>query len=228
MFDFFKLALDKLANRTGFKQLENMMMKDTWEQDVKELINFMIDECKKPPFNVVAPVVKQRVIWNAIVEDKEFTGLNAKFVNRALHAWWRLNGDRVMEKLNGNTETKLVELTPEQSKAVDEKINAFIAELRSGGGMQSVPKIDSQEAKKSGAEWRSNLEQTFSKNFNNGITAAEYETKKALQRAASEFYKGKMGGFDLKKFEVDGVEVIAESESDALAIYKTVFGEKEV
>ena len=46
--------------------------------------------------------VKQRVISRAIVEDQEFIGLNAKFVQRALAKWWMVNGDRVMEAMNEN------------------------------------------------------------------------------------------------------------------------------
>lgn len=49
-----------------------------------------------------------------------------------------------------------------------------------------------------------------------------------LQRAASEFYNGKRGSFDLKKFELDGVEFLAESEADAKEIIKKAFPDAEV
>lgn len=44
--------------------------------------------------------------------------------------------------------------------------------------------------------------------------------RQKLQRAASEFYKGKRGGFNLRTFEVEGIEFLAESEEDAMAIYE--------
>ena len=51
---------------------------------------------------------------------------------------------------------------------------------------------------------------------------SELETlaKLKLQRAASEFYKGRKSGFSLKIFEIDGIEFTAENEQDAMQIYE--------
>jgi hypothetical protein len=156
--EFFKQELETLHVKTGFRQLENMMKSEGWEKDVTDLINFMIEECNKPPFNIVRTAVKQRVIARAIVEDQEFTGLNAKFVRKALNAWWTVNGDRVIEATNANPGVKPVELTPEQDAKVNKLINEYVGQLLSGDGPQMIKKIEPSVLAKQGKEWTSNIE----------------------------------------------------------------------
>jgi hypothetical protein len=159
MREFFKNQLETLYVRTGFRQLENMMQASTWEKDITELISFMVEECDKPPFNKVPATVKQRVISRAVVEDPEFTGLNAKFVRRALNKWWQDNSDRVLEQLNKKESAPPVELTPEQNEKVNAMLESYKRRLLTGGGMTVLPRgMDPDKAAKDGAEWKSEIE----------------------------------------------------------------------
>lgn len=163
MKEFFRNQLEKLFNRTGFRQLENMMQKPGvaedgeafWEKDVRELIMFMVEECSKPPFDCVSDTVKMRVIAKAVVDEEKFTGLNARFVRKALNAWWKDNGERVLEKLNKTTFEK-AELTPEQDEKVNTMLYSYIQRLRAP---MQVPKMKPNEIEKKGAEWQSGIEQ---------------------------------------------------------------------
>lgn len=99
MKDFFKNELKMVQLKTGIRQLENIMNLADWEKQLEQLITLMVDETSKPPFDLIGLDVKQRVISNAIVEDKDFIGLNPKFVRRALNTWWHFNKDKYFEKI---------------------------------------------------------------------------------------------------------------------------------
>lgn len=221
MKEFFKNQLESLYVRTGFRQLENMMQSPNWQKDISDLIGFMVSECNKPPFHSVTDEVKKRVISRAVVEDQEFTGLNAKFVRRALNAWWKDNGDKILEAINAKEASvyKRVELTPEQNDKVNTMIESYRRRLLSGDGIKMLPRgMDPDKAEKDGAEWRSEVERKGIVH-SNGITPEQYELKKKLQKAASVFYAGRIS-FDLKAFRVGDVEFMAENQADAEQIYE--------
>lgn len=97
--DFFKRELETLQAKTGIRQFENIMAKeDTWEQELKLLLDILVSECSRPPFDIVGVDIKIKVIQDAIVSDKDFIGLNAKFIYKSLANWWTFNGGRYLEK----------------------------------------------------------------------------------------------------------------------------------
>lgn len=104
MKDFFKNEIKTVQIKTGIRQLENIMSLPNWESQLEQLINLMVDETSKPPFDLVGIDVKQRVISNAIIEDKDFIGLNPKFVRRAIMTWWNFNKDKYFEKIQHEQE----------------------------------------------------------------------------------------------------------------------------
>jgi hypothetical protein len=217
MKEFFKKELETLQAKTGIRQFENIMAKDNWQEEIDLLIDLMLDECNKPPFHLVRPEVKQRVISRAIVEDVEFIGLNAKFVRKALNAWWLMNGDRVLQARDENHIPPKVELDPESNARVDVLLESFKRSIQKGV-FQQVGKMELKEAEKEGAEWKSEIERKGHV-YSNGLTKEEYEQRKKLQRAASEFYKGRQTFGKLETFQVGGIQFMAESEEDALKIY---------
>lgn len=161
MKEFFKNQLETLHARTGIRQLENLMQNENWKKEVEVLIDFMIEECNRPPFDKVKPEVRQRVIERAIVEDKDFIGLNAKFVRRALNAWWEVNGDRVLMALNEKEASVYdkVQLTPEQNEFVDTMLESYKRRLQAeAAALKPVPKMERKEFERVGAEWKSGIE----------------------------------------------------------------------
>lgn len=227
MREFFKQQLENLQARTGIRQLEHLMAKDTWKEDVDQLIKFMIEECSKPPFDVVRQEVKERVITRAIVEDQDFIGLNAKFVRRALNVWWLANGDRVIEAMNAK-EAKVyerVELTPEQKAKIDVMASSYIARLLQGDGIKEVPDVGKDVAAKEGAEWKSELERKAVSVKYQPPPDEYFETQERIRKAGSELYKGRLE-LRLDLFKVDKFSILAESQSDAEKIYAIAAGEK--
>ena len=160
MYEFFHQEFQTLKAKTGIKQWEHLNEQPNAAKGIHEVIEFMCQECIKPPFHVVQPIIKQRVISRAIVEDIDFIGLNAKFVRRALNAWWTVNGDRVMEAMNQKESSAYsrVELTEAQKRKIDRIANKYVAEILQGEGPKMIPKIQPEAVKKEGAEWQSNLE----------------------------------------------------------------------
>jgi len=156
MYEFFHDEFQSLRAKTGIRQWEQLNDQPDSAKVIHDHIQFMCKECDKPPFHVVDAKVKQRVISRAIVEDGDFIGLNAKFVRKALNAWWMVNRDRVMEALNDHKIADKIQLTPEQSRKIDEIANRYIAELLQGGGPRPVPEVENAE--KQGAEWTSDIE----------------------------------------------------------------------
>lgn len=201
MKEFFKNQLETLYTRTGFRQLENMMQRQgsddggpLWEQDVRQLINFMVEECEKPPFDSVPTTIKQRVIARAVTEDPEFTGLNAKFVRRALSKWWQDNGDRILEQLNKPKEVPYQPLTPEQHEKVNVMLESYRRRLLSEGSMSVVPKMKPEEIKKEGAEWKSELERkAVSVGYKPAMTAEDISARELHMRYIRENYNARTG-----------------------------------
>lgn len=158
MVEFFHDEFQTLRSKTGIRQWEQLNEQPNAAKAIHDVIDFMCQVCNKPPFHVVRPEVKQRVIARAIVEDTEFIGLNAKFVQKALGSWWAVNGDRVMEAMNQTKPAEPVELTAEQKRKIDQMANKYVEEILRGDGPQIIPKMEPEVAKKEGAEWDSNIE----------------------------------------------------------------------
>lgn len=161
MYEFFYEEFQTLRARTGIRQWENLneLPSTAAAKAIHDVIDFMCKECEKPPFDVVQMKVKQRVISRAVVEDQDFIGLNAKFVRKALNAWWLTNGDRVIQAMNeASKPDEPVDLTEEQKRKIDKLLDGYRAHLLQGDGPQSVPKIDKETAVIEGAEWKSDIE----------------------------------------------------------------------
>jgi hypothetical protein len=81
--------------------------------------------------------------------------------------------------------------------------------------VKRVPDLSEQEKKHEGKEKPKAIAP-----WNNGLTAVDEHNRMILRRAAAEFYKGRTTfKFPDKPFVVEGHEIMAESESDAIAIY---------
>lgn len=215
LFDFFYNELKTLKARTGFNQWDNLNQSPKAQEEINALIGFMVDECNKPPFDLVKnKKTLQRVIHAAVVGDKDFIGLNAKFVHRTLHTWWNLNGHRVIEERDKKPDEvyERVQLTPEQDSYVSTMLKSYERRLLS----KSVPKPEN--IAKEGAEWQSEIEKKAHK-YVPLMSKEEIYVRQKLRRAGSEFYKNRQT-FNLKEFTVDGLPIMAESHSDAEEIYK--------
>ena len=153
MKQFFKTQLETLKDRTGLNQFEKLKEENDWKTKANQLIQFMVDECNRAPFDMVRDEVKQRVISQAIVDDQEFTGLNAKFVRRALNAWWLVYGGKVLEARDQLAKEEKKQI-PEYSGPpidVDVLVKSYLQRLRQPNPNQ-VPELTKKEIEEEGQE----------------------------------------------------------------------------
>lgn len=217
MFAFFYSEFESLRAKTGIKQWEQLNEQPERDKAIHDVIDLMVQECQKPPYHVVRDEVKQRVISRAVVEDPDFIGLNARFVQRALNKWWLVNGDRVMEAMNEHKVEDKIELSPAQKRKIDELANKYVSELLQGNGPRMIPKVEHHE--KVGAEWKSDLERKAVSVQYQPPDAREVEIMDRIRKGGSELYKGRLE-LNLKLFHVESFQILAESESDAQKIYQ--------
>ena len=91
-----------------------------------------------------------------------------------------------------------------------DKLKDAVAE---GTTMRAVPKLTDAQIQ---SEGKAKRKPTV--NHDNGWTVEMVERRRKIQRAGSEFYKHR-SSFKLQMFVVDGNEIMAESHTDAEAIY---------
>lgn len=217
MFTFFYSEFETLRAKTGIRQFEQLNELPDSAKQIHDIIEFMCQECQKPPYHVVRDEVKQRVISRAIVEDQDFIGLNAKFVQRALAKWWMVNGDRVMEAMNQQEPTSKVVLTEEQKRKIDAIANKFLAELLQDDGPKLVPKMESGVAKVEGKEWTSDLER---KAIQYPITTAEEAIERELHREWARTNHSLYDGKPLPTWKPEQEWIESLSEEQKSEIYK--------
>jgi hypothetical protein len=216
--EYFKNEFKMLKLRRGILQADKLTV-----DELTLLIGEMVLECKVPPYNEIDKVILQRVISDGVLNDPDFIGFTVSWVRRTLNKWWYLSGYKLHEKIIRDRETESEQARSKQvvdnpHLDVDAMLEGYKRSLLLGAAkMKEVPKMKKEEIKKEGAEWTSGIERKATK-YSNGISEAEYQAKLKIQRAASEFYKDK-ASFKLKPFEVGGMELMAESEKDAIEIY---------
>lgn len=147
---FFKDQLINLKMKTGLNQFENMKQDPDWKQKANDLVRQLVEEARKPPFNKIKPEVIQRVLADAMMNDKDFIGWNPKWVRIALNSWWTIYGGKIMEAL----EKQEKEAPPPPYTGppidVDALINSFKQRLKEAPMMRRVPEVSPDEAKEEG------------------------------------------------------------------------------
>lgn len=205
MKEFFKQQLISLEKNTGLKQYEKLLEKERWDEEVDELLNVLCRVCNQ--FDYIPNEDKAKIIKQNVITDTEFQGFNARIIYK-----WLSLAKSIYFKEQAHIEAKQPEdYKPLEGEARAAKLDEWLKSL--GAGMSPVPQLKPDEIKREGVEWSSRVDQKATK-YKNGITLEQFEFRKKLQRAASELYKNKMQ-FDLKTFEIDGVDFAAESEADA-------------
>lgn len=155
MYDFFTDELKSLKALTGIRQWENLNELDEPIKAINNLIELMIRETESDPFDKIKPIVKQRIIHEAILNDPDFIGLNAKFVRRALMMWWNQNGENVLFKIQ--EEKKKSDPQPVISGNYPEEIlNEWLASVKQVAAPE--PQMKPEEIVKKGKEWTSEIE----------------------------------------------------------------------
>jgi hypothetical protein len=143
MREFFQQLLPKLHALTGIDQGAKLS-----REQVTELFDALVCECNEPEWAKIKPEVKERVILDSIKNEKEFYGLNVKFVRAALRKFWDLNGQRILE-IETSRDFIPLKRTPEELKRIDEIANAYLAELKPEP-FRMVPRLSRKEIEEEG------------------------------------------------------------------------------
>lgn len=121
------------------------------------------------------------------------------------------------DKLMREKETHYFRLPQKRADLIDpEKHQVWLDKLKEAAapGMKQVPEVDERYVKPK--------RKAVAPEYDNGLTERDAHNRTVLRRAASEFYKGRTSLNLQGPFVIDGFEIMAESESDAKAIYERV------
>lgn len=223
--DFFKLEMETLQAKTGMRQLETMMAKDGWEVDLSLLLDLLVAECNRPAFMQIGVDVKMKIIREAIISDKDFIGLNAKFVYKSLANWWYANGDRYMEK---HTQA----LPKEQHEpAPPEVAEKYLKEWESSlmgteNNLKGVPVLTTAEIQSEGQQTENILSEQLKKlSPKTGYKAQSAEQiiiSERIRKITREMYSGERerSAFnDFRLYSIEGYDIFCESKEKAQEIY---------
>lgn len=226
--DFFKQELETLQAKTGIRQLENMMAKEaTWESDLSTLLDLLVAECNRPAFKLIGVDVKMDIIRESIISDKDFIGLNAKFVYKSLVNWWYANGDRYLER-HMQSLPKEDRPEPAPPEVREKYIQEWFQKLdKVGANFRGGPVLTPEQVKREGQEKPNMIQEQLDKL----APKADYrqqpdyvlKVKENIRRICAETYKHldpcrMPKGFE--SFRIGEYDIYCESAEKAKEIYE--------
>lgn len=146
---FFKNELISLKAKTGLNQFENMKLDPNWKEVANKLCDQLAAETIKPPFDRIKVEVIQRVLVDAMMNDKDFIGWNPRWVRIALNTWWSIYGGKLMEAMAKDPDKKPEPYTGPPID-VDVLIDSYVRRLKEAPMMKRVPYVSPEEAKEEG------------------------------------------------------------------------------
>jgi hypothetical protein len=139
MREFFKQELGYLEKKTGLRQYDRIMEKESWKEDLNDLLDILCRVCEQ--FSFIPDKDKQELIKQNIITDQEFTGFNAKIIykwlSQAKHIYFK---EQAHIDSKAPTGYKILE-----GEARQQKLKEWLASL--GDGVKAVPQLTP-------AEWR--------------------------------------------------------------------------
>lgn len=167
---YFKNELSALKDKTSLNQFENMKLIPEWKVKANALVKDLVAETIKPPFDRIKPEVIQRVLTDAMMNDKDFIGWNPKWVRIALNTWWGIYGGKIMEVLS--KDEKPVKPYTGPPIDVDVLVKSYISRLKSAPMMRRVPDVSPEEAKEEGqARPKAHIYRSTDRSYQNEIDA---------------------------------------------------------
>jgi len=226
---FLLSLLKDLKRLTGVKQYEeiasNPKGKEAAQAELDALLEPMIEVCSQ--YSYISDEDKMKIIKAAIINAKEFYGLNARFVRLALEAvkdnYWKESGYLETNQLLQNMPKGLTfdELPKETQRLYNERM-ALLAQ----GTIQKVAPVSTHELKSIQTEDQERVKKEAKSAGYDWQTANEkYLAEKARLKAAIES-RGldKLTGMEgLKSFDIEGITVWARNKEEAQEIFVEVY-----
>ena len=229
---FLVSLLKDLKRLTGVKQYEDMCYvedndeaKRKAQEELDLLLTPMIEVCNQ--YSYISDEDKMKIIKAAVINAKEFYGLNARFVRLALEAvkdnYWKESGYLETNQLLDNMPKGLTfdELPEETQRLYNERM-ALLAQ----GTIQKVAPVSTHELKSIQTEDQERVKkEAKSQGYDWQAANEKYLAEKARLKAAIES-RGldKLTGMEgLKSFEIEGIAVWARNKEEAQEIFVEVY-----
>lgn len=213
MKDFFRDILNRMVILTGKNQLEKLYeLCGQQEQEYRAMLDDLLTEldnaCLRFPY--IPDNEKKKIIYEALVTDKDFYSLNKAIVIKWLEQKKGLYF-RESHHVNDNVLTEK-DRTPLEGEARQAYIQQLI-DMTRNNYVRDVPKLTVREIEQEGqTEPR---KPTYQKPPDEVILK-----KEALRKAATKFYNGKVVDLHhFRYFTVENMEVFAANLEDAQQIY---------
>src|SRR5688572_20894089 len=119
MREFFLDLLQNLDKLTGLKQYEKLLQTTNPKEEIKTLLDILCRVTDQFPY--IPDEDKKRIISDAVINDQEFIGLNAKIVSK----WLNQRKDHYFQELAH--QQKALEREPLTGEARQKKLEEFLA-----------------------------------------------------------------------------------------------------
>lgn len=145
---FLQSLLSKLYVYSGIDQAGKLS-----DKQITELLDGLEDECNRKDWEKIKPEVKKRIIEEAVKTEKEFYGLNVKFLRYIFNKHWSIHGGKILEQESHQKTVDLIERTPEELKRIDIIANGYLEQIKNGAfNVREVPKLSPKEIEEEGQE----------------------------------------------------------------------------
>lgn len=146
---FLQALLPKLYFYSGIDQAGKLS-----DKQVTELLDALEDECNRKDWEKIKPEVKQRIIEEAVKTEKEFYGLNVKFIRYVFNKHWGVHGGKILEmEARQKDSIEIVERSEEELRRIDIIANGYLEKIKNGGfNVREVPQLSHEEIVSEGQE----------------------------------------------------------------------------
>jgi len=145
---FLQSLMPKLYAYSGIDQGGKLTAKQ-----VTELIDALVEECNRKEWEKIKPEVKERIIEEAVKTEKEFYGLNVKFLRYVFHKHWGVHGGKILEsEAKERDGIQIIERTPEELARIDVIANGYLQQIKNGFNVREVPKLTPKEIEEEGQD----------------------------------------------------------------------------
>lgn len=203
MRDFFIELLCDLDKTCGLQQYMKLCELSNAKEEINALLDILCNTCNQ--FGMIPDETKKKIIFDSMMRDPEFKGLNARIIYK-----WLVGKNENYIKIDA-------EVVPDDYKPL--KGEARQEAIKRWG--EALNKLTSAvtEPQHSGTKLRESLDALSRPTTDYKPESDEIVILKSnIKKVASIKYKD-VKFTDLKLFEVEGIEIFALSESDAQEIY---------
>lgn len=206
---FFLSELDSLEHKTGCTQMSRILSLKNPETELARFVTALVDKCVEPPFDRMAAEVKMRVIQDQMMRDDQFVsppygqlpGFNQRIIGKWLSAHYNLHADQIERKAS------------QQPMAYDEYLkHCAVHQMEPMTKEQFEQPLTQERIDYWASQFKKQLaSMSESPRVHNNALRSRFGKSVLPEYMASK-----------KKFVIDGIEIIAETQEEAEQQYKQI------